>query len=65
MMLQVLLIVALAYCALKCFSYKIGCYALTMFFLEHGAKEPDDKEIEAYRQKVLENMARDIFHNLR
>ncbi len=59
-MLQVLLIVALVCCALKCFSYKIGCYALTMFFLEHGAREPDDEEIEAYRQKVVGNIVRDI-----
>ncbi len=61
-MLQVLLIVALVYFAVKCFSYKISCYALTMFFLEHGAREPDDTEIREYHQKVIGNIARDILH---
>jgi len=61
-MLQVLLIAVMAYLALKCVSYKISCYALTMFFLEHGAKEPDDMEFEEYRQKVLENIVKDILH---
>ena len=61
-MLQVLLIAVLCYFAIKCFCYKISCYALTMFFLEHGAREPDNAEMEEYKQKVLEHIVRDILH---
>lgn len=61
-MLQVALVVVLLYCALKCFAYKVGYLALTMFFLEHGAREPNDEEIKEYQRKVLENMAKDILH---
>jgi len=61
-MLPVALVVVLLYCALKCIAYKVGYLALTMFFLEHGARAPNDEEIKEYQRKVLENMARDIFH---
>jgi len=62
-MLQVVLVTVLIYSALKCFAYKDGYLALVMFFLEHGVREPNDEEIKEYQRRVLENIARDVFHN--
>ena len=49
--------------AVKCLSYKVGCYALTMFFLEHGSRSPSDEEIAAYRQKVVRRIVMDFAHS--
>ena len=61
-MLPVASVVVLLYCALKCIAYKVGYLALTMFFLDHGTRAPNDEEIKECQRRVLENMAREIFH---
>lgn len=57
-MTYLLILLIIAFLAIKAIGYKISGMAVFMYYIESGAEPPTEKEIEKYTKKAIKRIFR-------